>query len=175
MQARPCSLAFETGVSKALVQMESVLLSHGISKLAPKGCGPFVAREHAVVSTSASGKLPADGETVMVAETLRAGYRHDATGAILRRAKVGLAPAQLAALAVPSSASQSDERRGAQRVAGSLTLTLTLTLTPTPTPTLTRSASPRSPAMSSGRTSSSRDATGSAGTSQTAQSSSSAA
>ena len=40
--------------------MERVLLSHGISKLAPTGCGPFVAREHAVVSASASGKLPAD-------------------------------------------------------------------------------------------------------------------
>ena len=56
---QPCSLAFDTGVSKALLQMESVLLSHGISKLAPKGCGPFVAREHAVVSTSASGCVDA--------------------------------------------------------------------------------------------------------------------
>jgi hypothetical protein len=41
------------------------------------------------VTHQASGKLPADGETVIVAETLRAGYRYDATGAILRRAKVG--------------------------------------------------------------------------------------
>lgn len=47
------STTLDAGVSKALLQIESVLLSHGISKLAPKGCAPFVAREHAVVSTSA--------------------------------------------------------------------------------------------------------------------------
>ena len=91
-------------VTKALLQVESVLLSHGISRLAPSGSGPFVAREHAVVAASASGKLPADGETVVVAETVRAGYRHNGTGAILRRAKVGLAPAPLAAPAGPPPA-----------------------------------------------------------------------
>ena len=112
--ARHTRLAFGTGVSKALLQMERVLLSHGISKLAPTGCGPFVAREHAVVSASASGKLPADGETVMVAETVRAGYRHDATGAVLRRAKVGLAPAPLASPAGPSSAGAEARGRGGQ-------------------------------------------------------------
>ena len=100
------SLTLDAGVSKALLQIESVLLSHGISKLAPKGCGPFVAREHAVVSTSASGKLPVDGETVMVAETVRAGYRYDATGAVLRRAKMRLAPAPLDAMSVPTLAGQ---------------------------------------------------------------------
>ena len=94
--------------------MERVLLSHGISKLAPTGCGPFVAREHAVVSASASGKLPADVETVMVAETVRAGYRHDATGAVLRRAKVGLAPAPLASPAGSSSAGSEVRGRGGQ-------------------------------------------------------------
>ena len=92
-------------VRKSLRLMESALLSTpGISRLAPSGRVPFVTREHAVFVAPSKASLQADGAERVVETTIRAGYRHDATGAILRRALVALAPAPLAAPPSPSPA-----------------------------------------------------------------------
>ena len=91
-------------MSKALLQIERAALAR-ISKLA-QGLRPLRrpgARRHLHLGLR---QTAVGGETVMVAETVRAGYRYDATGAVLRRAKMRLAPAPLDAISVPALAGQ---------------------------------------------------------------------
>ena len=78
---------------KSLQQVNGVLVSHGISELAPSGSSRYAVKEHELITgRQASHTTLADGDEVVL-ETVRVGYRHEPTGCVLRRAKVLARPA----------------------------------------------------------------------------------